>query len=135
VDRHIFALPLASVAEILDMDLTATNVVDGQLVVLVRDKAMPLFYLQHWLARGQPLRPIPPNGHVVVAHIGNQRIGLVVDQLIGQEEAVIKPLGSRLQGTPGLAGATITGDGRIALILDLPTLIRHYARRNYREVA
>jgi two-component system chemotaxis sensor kinase CheA len=135
VDGQIFALPLASVAEILDMDLTATNVVDGQLVVLVRDKAMPLFYLQHWLARGQPLRPIPPNGHVVVAHIGNQRIGLVVDQLIGQEEAVIKPLGSRLQGTPGLAGATITGDGRIALILDLPTLIRHYARRNYREVA
>jgi len=135
VDGQIFALPLASVAEILDMDLTATNVVDGQLVVLVRDKAMPLFYLQHWLARGQPLRPIPQNGHVVVAHIGNQRVGLVVDQLIGQEEAVIKPLGSRLQGTPGLAGATITGDGRIALILDLPTLIRHYARRNYREVA
>ena len=135
VDGHIFALPLASVAEILDMDLTATNVVDGQLVVLVRDKAMPLFYLQHWLARGRPLRPIPQNGHVVVAHIGSQRVGLVVDQLIGQEEAVIKPLGSRLQGTPGLAGATITGDGRIALILDLPTLIRHYARRNYREVA
>jgi two-component system chemotaxis sensor kinase CheA len=135
VDGQIFALPLASVAEILDMDLTATNVVDGQLVVLVRDKAMPLFYLQHWLTRGQPLRPIPQNGHVVVAQIGSQRVGLVVDQLIGQEEAVIKPLGSRLHGTPGLAGATITGDGRIALILDLPTLIRHYARRNFREVA
>jgi two-component system chemotaxis sensor kinase CheA len=135
VDGQIFALPLASVAEILDMDLTATNVVDGQLVVLVRDKAMPLFYLQHWLARGRALRPMPQTGHVVVAHIGGQRVGLVVDQLIGQEEAVIKPLGSRLQGTPGLAGATITGDGRISLILDLPTLIRHYARRNYREVA
>jgi two-component system chemotaxis sensor kinase CheA len=135
VDKQIFALPLASVAEILDMDLTATNVVDGQLVVLVRDKAMPLFYLQHWLAAGQAQRPIPENGHVVVAQIGSQRIGLVVDQLIGQEEAVIKPLGGRLQGTPGLAGATISGDGRIALILDLPTLIRHYARRNYREVA
>jgi len=135
VDGQIFALPLASVAEILDMDLSATNVVDGQLVVLVRDKAMPLFYLQHWLTRGQSLRPIPQNGHVVVAQIGSQRVGLVVDQLIGQEEAVIKPLGSRLHGTPGLAGATITGDGRIALILDLPTLIRHYARRNFREVA
>jgi two-component system chemotaxis sensor kinase CheA len=135
VDKQIFALPLASVAEILDMDLTTTNVVDGQLVVLVRDKAMPLFYLQHWLAAGQAIRPIPENGHVVVAQVGSQRVGLVVDQLIGQEEAVIKPLGSRLQGTPGLAGATITGDGRIALILDLPTLIRHYARRNYREVA
>jgi two-component system chemotaxis sensor kinase CheA len=135
VNGQLFALPLASVAEILDMDLTATNVVDGQLVVLVRDKAMPLFYLQHWLARGQALRPMPQNGHVVVAHIGNQRVGLLVDQLIGQEEAVIKPLGGRLHGTPGLAGATISGEGRIALILDLPTLIRHYARRNYREVA
>jgi two-component system, chemotaxis family, sensor kinase CheA len=135
VDGQIFALPLASVAEILDMDLTATNVVDGQLVVLVRDKAMPLFYLQHWLAAGRAIRPIPSNGHVVVAQIGSQRIGLVVDQLIGQEEAVIKPLGGRLHGTPGLAGATISGEGRIALILDLPTLIRHYARRNYREVA
>ena len=135
VDGQIFALPLASVAEILDMDLSATNVVDGQLVVLVRDKAMPLFYLQHWLAAGRAIRPIPQNGHVVVAQIGSQRIGLVVDQLIGQEEAVIKPLGGRLHGTPGLAGATISGEGRIALILDLPTLIRHYARRNYREVA
>ena len=135
VDGQIFALPLASVAEILDMDLSATNVVDGQPVVLVRGKAMPLFYLQHWLARGQPLRPIPQNGHVVVAHIGSQRVGLVVDQLIGQEEAVIKPLGGRLHGTPGLSGATISGEGRIALILDIPTLIRHYARRNYREVA
>ncbi len=135
VDGQIFALPLASVAEILDMDLAATNVVDGQRVVLVRGKAMPLFYLQHWLARGQTLRPIPQNGHVVVAQIGSQRIGLLVDQLIGQEEAVIKPLGGRLHGTPGLAGATISGEGRIALILDLPTLIRHYARRNYREVA
>jgi two-component system chemotaxis sensor kinase CheA len=49
--------------------------------------------------------------------------------LIGQEEVVIKPLGALLQGTKGLAGATITGDGKIALILDLPSLIKAYARR------
>ena len=72
---------------------------------------------------------------VVVVQYGTMRAGLVVDNLLGEFQTVIKPLGSRLQGTPGLAGATITGDGRIALILDLPTLIRHYARRNYREVA
>ncbi|MEE9354416.1 MAG: chemotaxis protein CheW, partial [Methylococcaceae bacterium] len=58
-----------------------------------------------------------------------QQVGLLVDHLIGQEEVVIKPLGSNLQGTKGLAGATITGDGRIALILDLPSLIGHYAKR------
>jgi two-component system chemotaxis sensor kinase CheA len=135
VDKQIFALPLASVAEILDMDLSRTNTVDGQTVVLVRDKALPLFYLQHWLTPNGQGSPMPSAGHVVIAHVGTQRVGLVVDQLIGQEEVVIKPLGSRLHGTPGLAGATITGDGRIALILDLPMLVRHNARRHYKEVA
>jgi two-component system chemotaxis sensor kinase CheA len=135
VGKQIFALPLASVAEILDLDLTRTNVVDGQLVVLVRDRALPLFYLQHWLTPMSAGQTLPANGHVVVAHVGGQRVGLLVDQLIGQEEVVIKPLGSRLHGTPGLAGATITGEGRVALILDLPLLVRHYARRNYKEVA
>jgi two-component system chemotaxis sensor kinase CheA len=135
VEKRIFALPLASVAEILDMDLTSTNTVDGQTVALVREKALPLFYLQHWLIPNARGSSMPEAGHVVIAHVGTQRVGLVVDQLIGQEEVVIKPLGSRLQGTPGLAGATITGDGRIALILDLPMLVRHNARRQYQEVA
>ena len=52
---------------------------------------------------------------MVIVSVGIQRVGFVVDQLIGQEEVVIKPLGKMLQGTPGMAGATITGDGRIAL--------------------
>ncbi len=54
-------------------------------------------------------------------------MGFVVDQLIGQEEVVIKPLGKMLQGTAGMAGATITGDGTIALILDVPSLLQNYA--------
>ena len=64
-----------------------------------------------------------------VLSVGTQRIGFVVDQLVGQEEVVIKPLGKMLQGTPGMAGATITGDGRIALILDVPSMLKRYARR------
>jgi len=66
----------------------------------------------------------------VVVSVGTQRVGIVVDQLIGQEEVVIKPLGKMLQGTPGMAGATITGDGRIALILDVPSMLAYYAKRN-----
>ena len=58
-------------------------------------------------------------------------MGFVVDQLIGQEEVVIKPLGALVQGTKGLAGATITGDGRIALIIDFPELINAYAGKGY----
>ena len=125
--EQAFAFPLVSVNEIFHMDLTRTNVVDGQEVVTVRDKALPLFYLKQWLVDGT--QAIEPTGsaHVVIVTVGTQRVGFVVDQLIGQEEVVIKPLGKMLQGTPGMAGATITGDGRIALILDVPSMLKRYA--------
>lgn len=125
-----FALPLASVSEIFDMDHERTNIIDGQLTILVRNKALPLFYLRKWLVRNP--RAVNDNGrigHVVMVQVGSQKVGFVVDQLIGQEEVVIKPLGAMLQGMPGFAGATITGDGRIALILDVPSLMKKYARR------
>lgn len=127
--EQTFALPLVSVNEIFHLDLTKTNVVDGQLVVMVRGKALPLYYLTRWLVAGCRGVPLPDTGHVVVVHIGTQLVGFVVDYLIGQEEVVIKPLGSMLHGTPGLAGATITGDGKIALILDVPGLMKAYGRR------
>ena len=127
-----FALPLASVVEIFNLDLSRTNTVDGQLTIRVRDRALPLFYLRNWLVRdnayvnGQDR----PQGHVVVVNVGGVQVGLVVDFLVGQEEVVIKPLGALLQGLQGMAGATITGDGKIALILDVPGLMRKYARRH-----
>ncbi|WP_462379101.1 chemotaxis protein CheA [Pseudomonas sp. Marseille-QA0892] len=124
-----FAFPLVNVNEIFHLDLSRTNVVDGQEVVIVRDKALPLFYLKRWLIRGANHNEPQHEGHVVILSVGTQRIGFVVDQLVGQEEVVIKPLGKMLQGTPGMSGATITGDGRIALILDVPSMLNHYARR------
>ncbi|MGR4020816.1 chemotaxis protein CheA [Vibrio harveyi] len=128
VGGHPFALPLASVNEIFHLDLSRTNVVDGQLTIIVRDKSIPLFYLQNWLASKSPrVEERIGHGHVVIVQIGSQRVGFVVDTLIGQEEVVIKPLDNLLQGTPGMAGATITSDGHIALILDVPDLLKQYA--------
>ncbi len=138
VGKQTFALPLNCVAEILHLDLTTTNTVDGQTVVMVRDRPLPLFYLRRWLMPKESSHPWPQDGHVVVVHVGTQRIGFVVDQLVGQEEVVIKPLGALLHGTLGLAGATITGDGRMALILDVPGLMKSYSRSGAsrpREVA
>ncbi len=126
--NQAFAFPLVNVNEIFHLDLSRTNVVDGQEVVIVREKALPLFYLKRWLVPGA-MHEDHREGHVVIITVGNQRIGFVVDQLVGQEEVVIKPLGKMLQGTPGMAGATITGDGRIALILDVPSMLKRYARR------
>ncbi|MGR7922106.1 chemotaxis protein CheA [Zobellella denitrificans] len=128
VGKQTFALPLTNVNEIFHLDLTKTSTVDGQLTIVVRNRAIPLFYLQDWLIRGGG-RVRKEQGHVVLVMIGNQQVGFVVDGLIGQEEVVIKPLDQLLHGTPGMAGATITSDGGIALILDIAGLIKAYARR------
>ncbi|MGL6124652.1 MAG: chemotaxis protein CheW, partial [Shewanella sp.] len=115
---------------IFHLDLTKTNIVNGQLTVIVRNKAVPLFYLEHWLHRNKTTfkHGDKNHGHVVIVQLGMMQIGFVVDALIGQEEVVIKPLGAMLHGTPGMAGATITSDGGIALILDVPGLLKHYAK-------
>jgi two-component system chemotaxis sensor kinase CheA len=124
-----FAFPLVNVNEIFHLDLTQTNIVDGQEVVVVREKPIPLFYLKRWLVKGDHSKQVDDTAHVVVVSVGNRRVGFVVDQLVGQEEVVIKPLGKMLHGTAGMAGATITGDGRIALILDIPSMLNRYATR------
>lgn len=130
VGKQTFALPLAGVNEIFHLDLAKTNIVDGQLTIVVRNKAIPLFYLEHWLVKHSDKKLRRNQGHVVIVQIGVQQVGFVVDQLIGQEEVVIKALDALLQGTPGMAGATITSDGGIALILDVPNLLKHYASKS-----
>jgi two-component system chemotaxis sensor kinase CheA len=122
-----FALPLASIHEIFRLNTTVSNRVDGQTCITVRDQVIPLFSLKSWLIKKADSDRALAEDHVVIVSIGARHVGLVVDQVVGQEEVVIKPLGRMLQGTPGMAGATITGDGRIALILDLPGLLKHYA--------
>ncbi len=130
--EQTFAFPLVSVNEIFHLDLTKTNEVDGQEVVIVREKPIPLFRLSEWLIEPESRleESSDGEGHVVIVSVGTQKVGFVVDQLIGQEEVVIKPLGKMLNGTAGMAGATITGDGRIALILDVPNMLFEYASRS-----
>jgi two-component system chemotaxis sensor kinase CheA len=124
-----FAFPLVSVNEIFHLNLKKTNIVDGQQVVVIRGKTLPIFHLKSWLVKGSNKDDLPAEAHVVVVQVGMNEVGFVVDQLVGQEEVVIKPLGKMLQGTAGVAGATITGDGRIALILDVPSMLKSYASR------
>ena len=129
LNDQAFAFPLVSVNEIFHLNLKKTNVVDGQQVVVIRGKTLPIFHLKNWLIKGAAFDEKPTEAHVVVVQVGMNEVGFVVDQLVGQEEVVIKPLGRMLQGTPGMAGATITGDGRIAIILDVPSMLKSYASR------
>jgi two-component system chemotaxis sensor kinase CheA len=130
VGEQIFAIPLGNVNEIIQFDSVRKNVVDGQAVAIVREHPLPLYYLRNWLLRDVDSEVVSDeNSYIVVIKIGVSHIACVVDQLISQEEVVIKPLGALLHGLPGLAGATITGDGRIAIILDMPSLISRYGGR------
>jgi len=129
IGEQTFAMPLGAVNEIFHLDLTKTNSVDGQLTIIVREKAIPLFYLDQWLVRNYSVTDRKA-GHVVIVQLGNQQIAFVVDRLIGQEEVVIKPLDQLLHGTPGMAGATITSDGGIALIIDIPNMLKFYSKKS-----
>jgi len=94
-------------------------------MVRLRDKSVPLYFLSEWLAPRQSNDDYKGD-KVIIVSIGNQRAGLVVEQVNGQEEVVIKPLGVMLKKVPGYAGATITGNGSIALILDLPGVLQRF---------
>jgi len=125
-----YAMPLGNINEIFEMADKKTNNIDGQSHVIIRSKALPVYDLRSWLAMPYDGGSLESReGQVVLVQVGTVTAGLIVDQVIGQEEVVIKPLGELLHGVPGIAGATITGDGNIALILDLPSLLRHYGRR------
>jgi two-component system, chemotaxis family, sensor kinase CheA len=121
--EQTFALPLVNVSEILELDMNNINIINGHKVIVVRGKPVPLIYLSNCLT-GNMGKFEDETAHVVIVTIGTNHVGLLVDKLVGREEVVIKPLGALLQGTTGLAGATITGNGNIALIIDLPSLIQ-----------
>jgi two-component system chemotaxis sensor kinase CheA len=121
--EQTFALPLVNVNEILELDMNSVNEVSGNKVIVVRGKTVPLVYLSNCLTNSVSTFD-NVTGHVVIVTIGTNYVGLLVDKLVGREEVVIKPLGAMLQGTIGLAGATITGNGKIALIVDLPGLLQ-----------
>jgi len=136
VNERKYAMPLGNVNEIFEMQGKATNVVDGQRTITVRHRALPLFDLRTWMAiRGEQAQKNETLAQIVMIQVGAQNVGVIVDRVLGQEEVVIKPLGDLLHGQPGFAGATITGDGNIALIFDLPGLIKRYNPRRSERYA
>lgn len=117
--EDVYALPLARVMEVLHAPRTSLGWFDGRAVLDRRSHTLPLVDLRQWL-------DVTPTAStlltIVVLQAGEARFGLVVDQVRGREEVVIKPLPKALRGLRGYAGATLIGDGRMALILDVDGL-------------
>jgi len=132
VSGEIYAVPLASVNETLLVKVKDIRTVGGLPMVHLRGNTLPLVSLRNKFN-------LPENDNVgeeifvVVVGIGDKTIGLIVDELHGQQEIVIKSLGDCLNGLPGISGATILGDGKVTLILDVASLIQDSMSRVYKK--
>lgn len=115
-DRQL-ALPLSNVDEVFELRPGQDSLLDGRMVAAHRGRALVLGDLSGWAGISAA-----PGRHVVVLHIGHLRLGCLVHEVIGREDVMVKPLGHLFEGVSGVAGATVTGDGGLALVLDLAGL-------------
>jgi two-component system chemotaxis sensor kinase CheA len=117
VEGEIYSIPLSSVLETIRVDQRLFHLIGGQEVLKLRDIVLPLIRLQK-VFNVQMRGEVDNFCYVVVVGAAEKRMGLVVTRLVGQQEVAIKSLGNYLANIPGIAGSTILGDGRVALIID-----------------
>ena len=121
---QVFAVPLSAVSEVLSPEEIDLKTVDGSPVLVLRDGSVAPLYLLDEIVGSSPRtkRQPAPGEHIVLMEMGDQINALAVESLVGRQEVVIKPLSPLFKGLRGLGGATVLGDGRVALILDPRTL-------------
>ena len=120
--EEYYAIPLASVLETVRIPLDEIYTIEGKNVLRLRDEVLSLVRLSDIFGVKQVYEG-GEHTYVVVIGLAESKLGVVVDTLVGQEEIVIKSLGDYLQGIDGIAGATIRGDGRVTLIIDVAALM------------
>lgn len=120
----VYAIPLSGIVESLYLKGMRIDHIRGKAVIQWRDQVLPLINLRDFFRHRRIAEPAPGDqGAVVVVSWGRLRVGLLIDELIGKQEIVIKSLGPFIGSVSGISGCTIMGDGRIALIMDIPGLI------------
>ena len=122
VGTEIYTIPLANVEETIRINESESSFIEGVEIIQLRDRTLPLVRLSKEFGIASEAVD-PDRAFVVIVSTGTRRVGLVVDELKGQAEVVIKPLVDYLQEKSGFSGATIIGDGRISLILDIYELV------------
>lgn len=123
VQEEFYAIPLASVIETVRISQDEIYTVENKSVLRLRNEVLPLVRLADIFGVDSVFDD-SEQSYVVVIGLAENKIGIIVDFLIGQEEVVIKSLGSYLKGTDGIAGATIRGDGRVTLIVDIAAMMQ-----------
>jgi len=124
VADDIYAIPLAHVSETVELEADAVRTVTGREVLLLRDEVLPLLRLRALVGLPDYVRRDEIElEHVIIIDTGDRRAGLIIDELTGQEEIVVKQYDGVRDGLPFFGGATLLGDGRPALIVDVSSLL------------
>jgi two-component system chemotaxis sensor kinase CheA len=132
VADEVFAVPVGYVVETVDVGPECRRLVQQQETIVLREEVIPLYHLRELLELPVPASPDPSAEiAVIIAEVNEARVGLQVDEILGQSEIALKSLDRFLKGLHGYAGVTILGDGHIALILDLLSLLEDLRRRRY----
>ena len=132
VSGNMYTIPLANIEETLRIERSDSTIIEGTEVIYLRGKTLPIIHLTNLFSTDSHSGD-QENLFVVVVNTGTQKIGLVVDELLGQEEVVIKPLVDYLRDKSGFSGATIIGDGSISLILDIYEIVKMTADQQIRR--
>jgi two-component system, chemotaxis family, sensor kinase CheA len=127
VDKEVFSVPLESVLEVVRIQHKDINTVGGHEAVRLRNSVLPLARLRRVMGTMQRRDRNDDWIYIVVVGLAQQRLGIVVDTMLGQKEVVIKSLGGYLGTVPGIAGSTILGDGRVIMIIDVGELMKLFA--------
>jgi two-component system chemotaxis sensor kinase CheA len=122
VEHEVYSIPLAAVLETLKVENSSFHLIGGQEVLKLRESVLPLLRLQRVFGVSERAEK-SSQSYIVVIGVAEKRIGIIVTRLLGQQEVAIKSLGKYLAKAPGIAGSTIMGDGRVALIIDPAGLI------------
>ena len=123
VANELFAVPLNTVIELVKLKEGLVKSVDKNDVLVLRDKVIPVIDLEKIYSQDSEDKP---GGYIVICIIGEKTVGIKIHSVIGQEEVVIKPLGEFLGNINGVGGATIRGDGKVILILDMPAVVANF---------
>jgi two-component system chemotaxis sensor kinase CheA len=122
VGEETFIIPMSNVREIVSVKPEEVKTIEGQEVILLRGEVVPLIRLDRILELNLNTEEKKPEVNALIVEVGGKLAGLAVDCLLGQQETVIKSLGGYLKGAKGYAGATILGNGKVAFILDVPSV-------------
>ncbi len=123
VQEEYYAIPLASVLETVRISMDEIYTVEGRSVMRLREDVLSLVHIGD-IFKVERVFDDSEHAYVVVIGLAESKLGLIVDSLVGQEEIVIKSMGDYLQGIDGIAGATIRGDGRVTLIVDVAAMMQ-----------